>query len=167
MAKTIRERRRVWLWLCGLIAAPLLIIFVNAVAVDSETRPAAPRDGGKLIDTGLVKANVKVQGTGPPILLIHGFAAAIDWWDAIAAVLAADHRLIMIDLIGHGGTGAPLSDYSIERQAAIAGKVLDNLGVDRVAVIGHSMGGDVATALTQHRPDRIDHLILIDSPPLP
>jgi pimeloyl-ACP methyl ester carboxylesterase len=158
-------RRRVWLWRGVVIGVALLAIFGNAIAVDSETRPAAPRDGGRLIDTGIVAANVKVEGAGAPILLIHGFAAAINWWDAIAPALLADHRLIMVDLVGHGGTAAPLSDYSIERQAAMVGKVLDALGVDRVAVIGHSMGGDVATALVQQRPDRIDRLILIDSPP--
>jgi pimeloyl-ACP methyl ester carboxylesterase len=91
--------------------------------------------------------------------------AAIDWWDDVAPALATDHRVIRIDLIGHGGTAAPASGYSIERQAALASAILDKLGVDRVTVIGHSMGGEVATALAELKPQRIVRLIFIDSPP--
>jgi pimeloyl-ACP methyl ester carboxylesterase len=98
-------------------------------------------------------------------VLIHGFGAAIDWWDEIAPQLATDHRVISIDLIGHGGTAAPASGYSIPRQAALVAAVLDQLGVDRVTVIGHSMGGEVATALAERNPARIERMILIDSPP--
>ena len=98
-------------------------------------------------------------------MLIHGFGAAIDWWDEIAPALAADHRVIRMDLIGHGGTEAPASGYAIEHQAALVKAVLDHLGVDRVTVIGHSMGGEVATALAEADPSRIERLVLIDSPP--
>jgi len=108
---------------------------------------------------------VKVEGSGPAIVMIHGFGAAIDWWDDIAPALAADHRVIRIDLIGHGGTEAPRSGYSIERQAQLVASVLDSLGVKRVTVIGHSMGGEVAAALAVMNPNRIERLVLIDSPP--
>jgi pimeloyl-ACP methyl ester carboxylesterase len=69
-----------------------------------------------------------------------------------------------VDLIGHGGTEAPNSGYSIERQAALVSAILDQLGVDRVTVIGHSMGGEVATMLAEIKPERIERMILIDSP---
>jgi pimeloyl-ACP methyl ester carboxylesterase len=97
--------------------------------------------------------------------MIHGFGAAIDWWDEIAPALAMDHRVIRIDLIGHGGTAAPASGYTIPRQAELVAAVLDRLGVERVIVIGHSMGGEVATALAERNPARIAAMILIDSPP--
>ena len=113
----------------------------------------------------VVPANVRIAGTGPAIVLIHGFGAAIDWWDLVAPELATDHRVISIDLIGHGGTEAPRHGYSIERQAALVSEVLDKLGVDRVTIVGHSMGGEVAIAFAQMNPARIEHLILIDSPP--
>src|SRR5262249_34806202 len=82
-------------------------LFANACWVDAQTRAAAPRDGGQIIDAGVTPANVKVEGAGPTIVLIHGFGAAIDWWDNIVPDLAVDHRVIRIDLIGHGGTAAP------------------------------------------------------------
>jgi pimeloyl-ACP methyl ester carboxylesterase len=160
-----RRQRLSWL-ISGLIALAITLAG-NTLWVNSKTRPAAPRDGGSIIDTSVVPANVKVEGAGPPIVLIHGFGAAIDWWDEIAPTLAQKHRVIRIDLIGHGGTEAPSTGYSIERQAALVSSVLDKLEVDRTTVIGHSMGGEVATALAEINPHRIERLILIDTPPSP
>ena len=141
------------------------LLVANTFWVDRQTRAAAPRDGGQIIDTSVVPANVKVEGSGPTLVLIHGFGAAIDWWDDIAPQLARDHRVIRMDLIGHGGTEAPRSAYSIERQARLVSSTLDKLGVDRFTVIGHSMGGEVATALASMNPGRIERMVLIDSPP--
>jgi pimeloyl-ACP methyl ester carboxylesterase len=145
-----------------LIAAALV---ANTLIVDSRTRPAMARSGGRIIETPVVAANVAEAGTGPAIVMIHGFGAAIDWWDEIAPALAMDHRVIRIDLIGHGGTAAPASGYTIPRQAELVAAMLDRLGIDRVTVIGHSMGGEVATALAERNPARIAAMILIDSPP--
>jgi pimeloyl-ACP methyl ester carboxylesterase len=144
----------------------LLALLLNAAWVDSRSRLAAPRDGGKLIDTTIVPANVKVEGQGPALLLIHGFGAALDWWDEVAGPLAANHRVVRLDLIGHGGTAAPTSGYAIERQAQLAAAVLEKLSIDRVTVVGHSMGGEVAVALAELIPARIERLVLIDSPPV-
>ncbi len=146
------------------LVALAIVLIANAHLVDSRTRAAEAREGGQVIETGVVPANVRVQGAGPAIVLIHGFGAAIDWWDAIAPTLAADHRVISIDLIGHGGTAAPAGGYTIERQAALVATVLDKLGVGRVTVIGHSMGGEVAVALAEQNPARIERMVLIDSP---
>ena len=142
-------------------------LVLNTLWVNSRTRAAVAREGGEVMSTKVVPANVRVQGSGPAIVLIHGFGAAIDWWDQIAPQLATNHRVISIDLIGHGGTEAPASGYSIPRQAALVAAVLDSLGVERVTVIGHSMGGEVATALAEQNPARIERMILIDSPPVP
>ena len=75
------------------------------------------------------------------------------------------HRVISVDLIGHGGTAAPTARYSIPRQTQLAADLLDKLGVAHVTVIGHSMGGEVAVALAELQRERIDRMILIDSPP--
>jgi pimeloyl-ACP methyl ester carboxylesterase len=149
-----------------LIAIGALLLAANTYWVDSQTRAAAARDGGHIVETGVVPANVKVEGSGAAIVLIHGFSAAIDWWDDIAPELAKNHRVIRIDLIGHGGTEAPASGYSIERQAQMVSAVMDKLGVEHATVIGHSMGGEAATALAVMNPARIERLVLIDSPPV-
>ena len=147
------------------LAVCAIALAANSVWVTLATRPAAPRDGGAIFDTPVVPANVRIEGSGPTILFLHGFGAAIDWWDEIAPALAADHRVVRLDLIGHGGTEAPRTGYMIVRQAELASAILDKLGVDHVTVIAHSMGGEVATALADIKPERIERLILIDSPP--
>jgi pimeloyl-ACP methyl ester carboxylesterase len=151
-------------------ALVVLVLIAAALAgntywVDSRTRNAAARDGGAIVRTPVVPANVEVRGNGPAIVFIHGFGAAIDWWDEIAPALTADHRVVRIDLIGHGGTEAPGAGYSIERQGELVAAVLDRLGIDRVTVIGHSMGGEVATAFAAIKPERIERMILLDTPP--
>jgi pimeloyl-ACP methyl ester carboxylesterase len=156
----------------GFVAAVVVLtmaaaLAVNAMLVGLQTRPAIVRSGGALIETDIVTANVKVEGEGPPIVLIHGFGAALDWWDAIAPHLARNHRVIRLDLIGHGGTEAPGSGYAIERQASLVKGVLDKLGLTRAVIVGHSMGGEVATAFAVANPQSVERLVLIDSPPKP
>lgn len=159
--------RRALLLTAVIVVAVAAALLVNAMLVDDKTRVAEARSGGHLVETDVVTANVRVEGEGPPIVLIHGFGAALDWWDAITPGLARDHKVIRLDLIGHGGTEAPASGYAIERQAALVKAVLDKLGVGRLAVVGHSMGGEVATAFAALDPSRVEHLVLIDSPPKP
>jgi pimeloyl-ACP methyl ester carboxylesterase len=151
----------------AIVVALAVALAANAIAVDAVTRAAMARSGGSVMATAVMPANVKAEGEGPPIVLIHGFGAALDWWDEIAPRLAAGHRVVRLDLIGHGGTEAPASGYTIERQAKLVAAVLDKLGIGRVIVIGHSMGGEVATALAEADPARIERLVLIDSPPKP
>jgi len=143
------------------------VFALNSMLVDIKTRPAMARSGGTLMETEIVTANVKVEGEGPPVVLIHGFGAALDWWDAITPELARNHKVIRLDLIGHGGTEAPGSGYAIERQAALVKAVLDQISISRTVVIGHSMGGEVATAFTVANPESVERLVLIDSPPKP
>jgi pimeloyl-ACP methyl ester carboxylesterase len=164
--RTTANRRRSWrIWSIALVLAATAALAANTIWVDSRTRPASPRDGGKIIDTDVEAANVSEEGKGPVILLLHGFGAAINWWDNVAPELAAHHRVIRADLIGHGGTAAPVVGYAITRQAQLAAALLDKLDVDHVTVIGHSMDGEVAVALAESAPERIDRMILIDSPP--
>ena len=120
----------------GLIAV-VAALLGNMIWVDSRTRPASPREGGRIIDTHIEPANVSVEGEGPAVLLLHGFGAAIDWWDDVASSLALHHRVIRVDLIGHGGTAAPTAGYAIPRQAQLAAALLEQLGVAHVTVIGN------------------------------
>jgi pimeloyl-ACP methyl ester carboxylesterase len=151
----------------AVLVAIAFVLAINAIVVDAETRGAVARDSGHLVDTGVVRANIRIDGGGPPIVLIHGFGAALDWWDKITPALARQYRVIRLDLIGHGGTEAPASGYSIERQATLVQAVLDKNDVARAIVIGHSMGGAVATAFAAANPSRVDRLVLIDTPPKP
>jgi pimeloyl-ACP methyl ester carboxylesterase len=151
-------------WGIAAVVAAVALLLANWRIVDARVRDAQARDGAKLIETDIVTANVKVEGAGRSIVMLHGFASAISWWDAISDDLAKDRQVVRLDLIGHGGTAAPNADYAIERQAALVSAVLDRLRVYKATVIGHSMGGEVATALVEARPSLVERLILIDSP---
>ncbi|WP_093712069.1 alpha/beta fold hydrolase [Actinacidiphila alni] len=102
----------------------------------------------------------------PPLLLIHGSASSLGVWDAMVPLLTGCHRVVRVDLPGHGGSAAPADgDYSVPEQARRVGAALDRLGVGRVTVVGHSSGGYVATALAEERPALVGALVLVNTGP--
>jgi pimeloyl-ACP methyl ester carboxylesterase len=102
----------------------------------------------------------------PALLLIHGSAASARWWNPMVALLTGSHRVIRIDLPGHGRSAEPADrSYAVPDQARRAGLVLDRLGVEHAVVVGHSSGGVVATALAEQRPDLVTALALVNTGP--
>ncbi|MGW4644793.1 alpha/beta fold hydrolase [Sphaerisporangium sp. NPDC004334] len=102
----------------------------------------------------------------PALLLIHGSASSTRSWDPLVPLLAASHRVIRIDLLGHGRSAKPAGPgYALPDQAHRVGVAMDRLGAGRVVVIGHSSGGAVATALAEQRPGLVDALALINTGP--
>ena len=78
----------------------------------------------------------------PVLLLIHGTASSIHSWDALLPLLTGTHRVVRIDLPGHGRSAEPDdAGYGVPDQAHRAGEVLDRLGVGHAVVVGHSTGG--------------------------
>ncbi|WP_433558432.1 alpha/beta fold hydrolase [Pseudonocardia xinjiangensis] len=147
------------------VLAVIGLLLVNAVVVarqDEEAAgsPALPLAGGNI--------HVSQDGPGdaPPLVLIHGFAGSTRWWDALVPMLARSHRVIRIDLLGHGRSAKPAGGgYGIPEQGARVGAALDRLGVRRATVVGHSTGGSVATALAEQRPDLVTALALVNTGP--
>ncbi|WP_406504717.1 alpha/beta fold hydrolase [Streptomyces sp. NBC_00212] len=102
----------------------------------------------------------------PALLLIHGSASSTRSWDPLVSMLTGSHRVIRIDLLGHGRSAKPADGgYAIPDQARRAGVALDRLGVEHAVVVGHSSGGVVATALAEQRPDLVTALALINTGP--
>src|SRR3989440_1727941 len=116
-----------------------------------------------------VALEVTDAGSGPALLLVHGFGGAKeDFADHIDA-LAERHRVVTFDHRGHGESGAPpeLDAYSLDRMAADVLGVADALGIDSFRLLGHSMGGMVARRVVLAHPARIDALVLMDTSPGP
>jgi 2-hydroxymuconate-semialdehyde hydrolase len=101
-------------------------------------------------------------GDGPPVVLLHGFPTSSDLWRREILLLSSRTRVIAPDLLGYGRSDRPPdADLSIGTQARCVGELLDRLGIDRAAVIGHDVGGGVAQLLALA--GRADALVLMDS----
>lgn len=104
-----------------------------------------------------------VEGSGPPILLIHGVGARLDNWDGVAAPLARDFTVVRYDLRGHGKTSKVSGPYALEMFADDAAALLDHLGIVRAHVAGHSLGGMIAITLASRHPRRVDRLAVLSA----
>jgi pimeloyl-ACP methyl ester carboxylesterase len=152
----------------GVVLALLALLIVNALWVDGETEGASVTvSGGLILD--LPDGDVQVAEHGPrggrPILLIHCFSCAMDWWDGVVPTLERDHRVITVDLLGHGGSEKPDSGYTPQNQARAVAEALELLDVREATVVGHSLGGSVGVALSEQSPQLVDRLAIIDMPP--
>lgn len=103
------------------------------------------------------------QGEGEVLLLIHGMAGSSETWRSVIPPLAKKFRVIAPDLLGHGESAKPRTDYSLGAFAVWLRDFLDELGVSRATVIGHSLGGGVAMQFVYQHPDYAQRLILISS----
>jgi 3-oxoadipate enol-lactonase / 4-carboxymuconolactone decarboxylase len=117
------------------------------------------------IETGGLTTHVVAEGPqhGETVLLLHSLGTTLHVWDPQAAALARAHRVVRPDLRGHGLSGTPRGDYTMEQLARDALGVLDALGVRRAHVCGISIGGRIAMAMAALAPDRIASLILCDT----
>ena len=144
-------------------------LVVNAVVVGRAGHAAEPFAGGRVLDLPGVDLNVREYG-GPgdsAVVLLHGYSASIEWWDPVAERLAAaGRRVIAIDLVGHGGSEAPrdAGHYGAHGQVAAVREALAALGVRRAVLIGHSMGGAVATAVAEAEPEVVTRVVVSDTP---
>ncbi|UFQ19079.1 MULTISPECIES: alpha/beta fold hydrolase [Streptomyces] len=100
----------------------------------------------------------------PALVLIHGLTGSPDWWGPVVPVLARTHRVIRLDLAGHGGPArSPGSDDGLPVHVRRVAAALDGLGVRDAVVAGHATGGLVGTALAEQRPDLVAALALFDT----
>ncbi|WP_026341924.1 alpha/beta fold hydrolase [Actinomadura atramentaria] len=100
--------------------------------------------------------------TGPPLLLVHGFAADSADWSFHVPELNRARRVVAPDLRGHGHSSAPPTGYRPQDLAADLLRLLDRLGVARADVIGHSLGTMVGSVLAVEHPDRVRALVCVD-----
>ena len=107
------------------------------------------------------------EGNGSAVVLLHGFLEDHTMWDDLAKEFSSSHRVIRVDLLGHGKSGILGDIHSMEDQAEMVKAVTQKIGVDRYTVIGHSMGGYIALALADLYPEDIVGLCLMNSTSLP
>jgi 2-succinyl-6-hydroxy-2,4-cyclohexadiene-1-carboxylate synthase len=106
--------------------------------------------------------NVLTAGSGPPMLLLHGFTGTARTWSAGLEIWSANHRVVAPDLLGHGGSEAPADPaaYALERQAAGIAELLDLLEATPATIVGYSMGARLALVLALEQPQVVGCLVL-------
>ena len=105
----------------------------------------------------------EVHGKGEPTLvLVHGWSCDRSYWKEQIEYLSPQYRLVLVDLAGHGESGAGRKDYTMSAFGADVAAVVNRLGADKVVLVGHSMGGDVVVEAAKLLPGRVVGLVWVD-----
>ncbi len=105
-----------------------------------------------------------VYGAGPPLLLLHGgLSSRLSWFSQLPQLVERGHRVILLDVRGHGRSRLGITELSYRLLAADALQVLDHLGVERADVIGWSDGANTALLLARFRPQRVQRIVAVSA----
>lgn len=102
------------------------------------------------------------DGSGRAILCIHGITANCRCWETLANALTPDYRVIAMDLRGRGQSDKPSAGYALEYHLKDINRLLDDLALDRVVIMGHSLGAFIGLAFAAEYPERVERLVLVD-----
>ncbi len=141
----------------------LLLLLMPAMA-GAQFEPFPSSFKTRTIPANGTQIYVRVGGKGPAVILIHGFGDTGDMWTKLAADLVRDHTVVVPDLRGMGLSAKPTDGYDKWNQAADMRDVLDALGIDRAAVVGHDIGTMVAYAYAARYRDKTEKLVVMDAP---
>jgi len=124
----------------------------------------------ELIETREARVFVRRSGSGPAVVLLHGFPETHLMWRGVAPLLARDFTVVCADLRGYGASGCPTSardhaPYSKRAMAQDVVEVMRHLGFPRFSIVGHDRGGRVAYRLALDHPESVDRLAVLDIVP--
>lgn len=119
------------------------------------------------IDVDGLGLHAEVAGSGPPLVLLHGFTGSAGTWAGLTAALADDYTVVAPELIGHGRSDAPaaVERYRMSRAASDLVALVRLLGHDRAAWLGYSLGGRTALQVVAQHPDAVEALVLEGASP--
>ena len=149
------------------LAALLILTFATSGCVSlrpwSEVAQSLPP--GRLLEVEGRKVGIERAGSGPPLVLLHGFGESTHAFESVLPSLAEEFDVVALDFNGFGYTQRPrdVSGYTLEGQAELVLGVMDRLGFGKVRLAGHSYGGGIALYLAATHPQRVERLLLIDN----
>lgn len=124
---------------------------------------SSPEQGAMQQPHGLNGTRYLAEGSGNPLVLVHGVGMDLSMWDALAALLRQSHRVVRYDMLGHGNSLKPTGPYRLMDFVAQLAQLADDLGLAAFDLAGFSMGGLVAQAFASCHPTRIRRLILVNT----
>lgn len=145
--------------------SPLVACLIALVAgCGGQRTSAARRPRGVVSGAGGVPIAYDVRGHGTPaVVLVHGWACDRSYLAAQMAPLSLRYTVVAVDLGGHGESGLGRTTWTIESFGEDVAAVVETLGLERVILVGHSMGGDVVVAAARRLPGRVAGLVSIDT----
>jgi pimeloyl-ACP methyl ester carboxylesterase len=165
-AGIFRPLREVRVFKIALLIAVIMAVFwlwtPDRPRSDLEAKYA--RGPADFLDVSGVRLHVRDSGpkTAPAVIMIHGFGSSLHTWEAWAARLEPDFRVILFDLPATGLSGAdPTGIYTDARTFEILNGLMDRLGVARASLVGNSIGGRIAWNFAAQYPGRVDKLVLV------
>jgi len=139
-----------------LLIVLMLLSFVLAGCSGKDENQVRSFDG--------VKISYDVQGTGQPVLVfVHGWSCSKEYWKEQIVHFVKKHKVVTIDLAGHGQSGRSRKDYTVESFGKDVASVAEKLDLDQAILIGHSMGGPVIVEAAGQMPDRVICLVGADT----
>jgi pimeloyl-ACP methyl ester carboxylesterase len=146
------------------LTAITLSVVSHSIAADAQVPPFPASFATREIPSNGTTMHVRIGGSGPAVVLLHGFGDTGDMWAPLAANLMRDHTVIVPDLRGFGLSARPVGGYDKMTQAADIAGVLDALQVTRADMVAHDIGNMVAFAFAARYPNRLSKLVLMDAP---
>ena len=119
----------------------------------------------RFVQAGDVRLHVAEAGSGPPLVLLHGWPQHWWSWRKVMPALARRHRVLAVDLRGMGWSDAPPGSYAKATLAEDIVALLDAEGLERVRIVGHDWGGFATFLLALGHPDRVERAVVLDVPP--
>jgi pimeloyl-ACP methyl ester carboxylesterase len=116
------------------------------------------------IDTGDATIHTRVGGTGPAVIMLHGFADTGDMWAELAAALIGKHTVVVPDLRGMGLSSHPPAGYDKKTQGQDIARALDKLGIEKADLVTHDIGNMVGYAFAAQFPARVTRWVALDAP---
>ena len=159
-----RVRAGRWASACAVLALAVTIAACDSHRETPAGSPATPPAVGTVAADDGIPIAYEVHGEGDPTLVfIHGWCCNRAFWKNQLGVFAKDHRVVALDLPGHGASGSQRAHWSIAGYGADVRAVVETLGLSDVVLVGHSLGGPVALEAARLLPGRVKAVIAIDT----
>lgn len=151
----------------GVITVILLIIIFSQYRSDisvNELKPLYTNTESKFIEVDGMQVHYRIEGNGPPLVLLHGTAASLHTWEGWVKELKGEFRIISLDLPAFGLTGPnPTHDYTIKYYVDFLHRFMDRIGIYQFDLAGNSLGGQIAWNYALAFPHQVKKLVLIDA----